>query len=568
MWKQDTSGGVESHKDIRWEIFEWTPGNLTEYKAGKIRGIEIGGSPQPTYPHFYVVDDGSEYNFWKDRGYKVYKDLAVPDYEEVSKHCELRDLEYVFSSFVLQRVDDYKKALKDWWSMLKVGGYLIVYLPHAGKYPTDSNINPRVSTYKHHFIPEDITDAMKEFASFDLIENEVRDFDEEFAFLQVYKKTTDSHTESWRDVFTGKDCWMFREGGYGDLVWAASAVKGLHDQGKRVSVIARYPQASVLEGNPYIHRIIPKMHDQVPNANLSDFFAALKKKMKRRGGQFINLSETAEVKLLVVRGHPKNEKYQMPLDESGTMVEFNQAIFNKRQQDLNKNYLEVVHKHCGVPHVNGWKFYPTEEEKAWAWEQRKDLKKIVIMYSIVGSSVNKIWPWMDGVVERVITDFANTSVVLVGGPEAEMLEGAWKDANPTRVKCIAGQWSMRQTLAFLELCDVVIGPETGVLNAAAPMLLKKIVLMSHSSVKNLTRDWINTTSMTPTGVEFDGHKLTKPECFPCHEVHYNWSTCKRCPITGAGAACQVAIDPNQLVEVLSDEVDRLGGMLHEIITEV
>ena len=53
-------------------------------------------------------------------------------------------------------------------------------------------------------------------------------------------------------------------------------------------------------------------------------------------------------------------------------------------------------------------------------------------------------------------------------------------------------------LAFLDVCDVVIGPETGVLNAASYIgLPHKIVMLSHSSKENLSKHWNNTTTLEP-----------------------------------------------------------------------
>ena len=46
----------------------------------------------------------------------------------------------------------------------------------------------------------------------------------------------------------------------------------------------------------------------------------------------------------------------------------------------------------------------------------------------------------------------------------KLLEVGWEQEK--RVVTKSGKWSVRDTLAFLDVCDVVVGPETGVLNAA------------------------------------------------------------------------------------------------------
>jgi hypothetical protein len=84
-------------------------------------------------------------------------------------------------------------------------------------------------------------------------------------------------------------------------------------------------------------------------------------------------------------------------------------------------------------------------------------------------------------------------VVFVGGPEAKILEAGWEKEDRVHERC--GVWKIRETMAFLDQADLVIGPETGVLNAVACADVPKVCFLSHSSVKNLTRDWVNCTSL-------------------------------------------------------------------------
>jgi hypothetical protein len=90
-------------------------------------------------------------------------------------------------------------------------------------------------------------------------------------------------------------------------------------------------------------------------------------------------------------------------------------------------------------------------------------------------------------------------------------------------------------MSLAEVCDVMVGPETGMLNAVAHLPMPKIVLLSHSSVNNLTKHWVNTTSIEPQ---------TTP-CFPCHRMVYTWDDCNKDEATGT-AACQADISVDQV----------------------
>jgi hypothetical protein len=73
--------------------------------------------------------------------------------------------------------------------------------------------------------------------------------------------------------------------------------------------------------------------------------------------------------------------------------------------------------------------------------------------------------------------------------------------------------------------------------AFEPML--KVITLSHSSNENLTRHWVNTAAISPSGVA----------CHPCHRIHGGFQFCTRDKATGA-AACQAAVSPELVAEIL------------------
>ncbi len=90
---------------------------------------------------------------------------------------------------------------------------------------------------------------------------------------------------------------------------------------------------------------------------------------------------------------------------------------------------------------------------------------------------------------------------------------------------------LRDVLTLAPLCQLVIGPETGVLNSVAFETNSKVVFLSHSSETNLTRDWTNTEAL---------HANTP--CYPCHRLHYDHTYCPQDEATAA-AQCQVDLSP-------------------------
>ena len=64
-----------------------------------------------------------------------------------------------------------------------------------------------------------------------------------------------------------------------------------------------------------------------------------------------------------------------------------------------------------------------------------------------------------------------------------------------------------------------------------------IHVCSHSSIEKLTKHWKNTTSMEPENCP----------CFPCHKMHFGFSTCNRDKETG-GALCAANIHHERVVQ--------------------
>ena len=75
--------------------------------------------------------------------------------------------------------------------------------------------------------------------------------------------------------------------------------------------------------------------------------------------------------------------------------------------------------------------------------------------------------------------------------------------------------------------------------------MPKIVMVSHASAENITKHWVNTTTL-----HADPDRVP---CFPCHRLHNSIDTCTPNKDGGHAAACISDIS----VETIVCEVDRL-----------
>ena len=87
----------------------------------------------------------------------------------------------------------------------------------------------------------------------------------------------------------------------------------------------------------------------------------------------------------------------------------------------------------------------------------------------------------------------------------------------------------------------------------------KVVILSHSTVNNLTRDWDNTASIWSASTTCPGRG--KNEALACHQLHYNWDFCQQAKTPdgqGTGVAqCQYDIPAEAVYDAISEALQKL-----------
>ncbi len=473
---------------IRWEVLPYTQGE----------GLDIGCGQWKLWHSSVGIDQSG-------------RAANINGNVERLKLVASESVDYVFSSHCLEDLEDTAAVLAEWWRVVKVGGNLVLYLPHAEHYPNigHKHGNP---AHKHDFMPEDIVKAMQKAApDWALRENQERSDDDEYSFLQVYTKRAPGRGQgaALEVVDPAKRCIVMRYGGYGDVLVASSTFPHLKAEGWHLTVYTGPKGKEVLQNDPHVDRLVA--HDmlaitQGQMRELSDY-------LRTRCAKMVNFSETFENLLLA---SPRRNNFHWPHE--------------MRQRYMNGNYLEAAHTAAGVPQEYRQKHYAssTELRDAEAW--RKDKPRLVVL-AASGTGVNKIWPGMFEYAWRIAELDPDTHVVVLGDmKDAEFIEH-------DRIHQVGLKWSIRRGLAMCLCADLVIGPETGLLNAVAMEPMPKIVLLSHSSVENLTKHWQNTAVLTGN-----------VPCYPCHRLHIDWEGCKQ-DLDTKQAACQAAITPMAAVHL-------------------
>lgn len=500
VWKADDPQGNEAGK-IRWDIVPYTRGVV----------LDIGCGPSKAFPHFIGVDNLTDTAMF---GVQMRPEIVVKSADKLPMFAS-QGVDAVFSSHLLEHISDYKAALKEWWRVIKMGGYLCLYLPHKTFYPNigQEGANP---DHKHDFLPEDIISAMEEVpGGWELIRNEERNQDKEYSFFQVYKKTSRGNKVHAFHVEPKKRAAVIRYGAFGDCIQASSVLPALKEQGYHVTFYCETRGYDVIKLDPHIDEFVVQDKDQVPNHELGAYLDWLNKRYDR----FVNLCESVEGTLLALADRV-NHRWPHAL----------------RHKMMNANYLELTHDLAQVPHKYAPQFYASQEEMTAA-RREKDRHGPLIMWVLAGSSVHKTYPHQDTMLRKILNE-TDYKVMTVGDDTTVCLEAGWE--NESGIVRRAGKMTIRETMAMAKVCDLVVGPETGVMNAISFESVPKVLFLSHSSVENLSRDWVNTISL---------HTPDLP-CYPCHQLHFSFEHCKEHKESGT-AQCQWDIGPKMCWDAIS-----------------
>lgn len=507
VWRAETSNGNEAAK-VKYEVLRYCN-----------KGFDIGCGPQKVWPHLIGLDNLKDTQLFS---IPMKPDIAIGDAARLSMFSD-GCVDTVFSSHTLEHIEDHKAALREWWRLLSIGGHLTLYLPHRDLYPRigEPGANP---DHKHDFCNDDIIEAMREVApDWTLLVNETRDQDDEYSFLQVFRREASGTGQRVAPPRPEKSVGIVRVGGHGDALWASSVCANYKAQGYHVTCYVGPTGGAVLKHDPNIDDLVVFSDTVIPHNESVAFWCH----QAKGHAKFFNLIGSVENRLL-----PHETSYEFFLPQT------------VRHRIMNQNYLEMVHAYSDLPPENfKQRYYPSAAEAEWARKIRAQLPGPVVVINPAGSGPVKYWPHTQRLME-LLAERKIYSVAL-GDIRDESVVGV----EPYGI--FAGmEWPVRHALAYALQADAVVATESLIANAVAFEPMLKVITLSHSSVENLTKHWINTASAEPKAVP----------CYPCHRVHPpSYAFCARDTTTRA-AACQAVARPEGIAKLVIAYLEDTGKL--------
>lgn len=435
--------------------------------------------------------------------------------------------DYIFSSHCLEHVKDYRLALRQWWRLVKPGGFLVLYLPHKDYYPKVGY--PGANTeHQHDFDPDDILRVLREFAAFEVLANEVHGEADEYSFDLVVRKLGGLPNQIDKTPkITDRTCCVSRYGGWGDQMMASVLLPALKRRGFHVTYYGTDKAKDLLARNPHIDRFW--LYDDV-GIGMMEMWGRL----AREFDVHLNMNSKIECKLIFREG--LDPEYFQPKDQrdrisAGSYIDRFIGYANEQMVAAGFEPLEVRDEEKASV------YYQNATEKyimSMARETCRD--KFLIGWVLNGSANHKIWPWAGKAAELILKACPKAVIYTLGDEDSKPLE-----FHGGQVRNKAGAWTIRQAAGFLQTCDAVVTPETGLAHCVAGTDARKVVMLTHSDRENLVKYWTNTVGIEPEGVP----------CFPCHQIHHTMRDClisTEVPNKQAFPLCTASIRPDRVAD--------------------
>ena len=288
----------------------------------------------------------------------------------------------------------------------------------------------------------------------------------------------------------GKTVVVIRHAGAGDAIQASCVLPYLKNDGYEITFYANDSVKDILRGNPYIDHWMHFEDDVIPIRELQAHYDDVCAKFDKG----VILTGTIEQNLLFGFGQ---DEWDWKSDVRRAKVD-------------NKNYYDAHIERAGYEggEPNGELYFDrSERRRAMAWRNKLKKKgKVIIGWALSGSSVHKAYRYTENCIRAFAEIYPDSYFVFFGDYVTKLLTFPHPNTDD---KFVVNEPSFRESLLYAQHCDIVIGPETGILmGAGCKDSIEKIVLMSHSAPDQICKYWKNTQAITPPC----------EECYPCHRL--------------------------------------------------
>jgi hypothetical protein len=426
--------------------------------------------------------------------------------------------DWVWAGRRLESIENPTTTLRELWRKLRIGGHFVVHVPLEAPEPPARQLTA-----------EELREALGRCGA----SVEKAEITRDGQYLLILKKVRGGRGIATARPRAARRACVCRFGALGDMIMATPLIKALHLDGFEVTVVTTPYAAPVLDHNPYVSNLIIQERDAIPNQELGAYW----KEWSGDYDRYVNLSESIEGALLKLEGRAEFYTHK-----------------DWRHARCNRNYFDFTMQLGGFPGTTGTRgelFFSNAELRECQKFRDRYRDKFLVLWAMNGSSHHKMYAFMEPVLNDWLEAHRDAVVVTVGDELARLME-------PEHPQIInkAGQWPIRIAMGMAKLADLVVGPESAIINAAGCFATPKIPLLSHSSHENLCKYFENDFCLEPS--------VEQAPCYPCHQLHYSLQSCVLSELYDAATgdhivtapACTMAISGERMIARLDEVYSR------------
>lgn len=261
---------------------------------------------------------------------------------------------------------------------------------------------------------------------------------------------------------------------FGDMIFISWTPKKIKEMGYHVTVSCWNKNKCIFENNPYVDDFL--ILDDIQEKPLTDVWNDWNKEYDK----VFDFRYTVEMKYL------KNSS------------DNDLSIEELRNRVKDKNYFKNSLEAYSLSGEKGEIYLSDRELKRANRLKNNGIKKI--LWQINGSGRNKQLLFLPAYITEINKHFSNIDHYVVGDKQnLGQIEDSIKDMRDA--------WSPRETISYIKAMDLVVGPESFMVNAAGALDIPTLTFFSHSAPENLTKHYKNAHSVIP-----------ECDCHPCYLI--------------------------------------------------
>jgi len=279
----------------------------------------------------------------------------------------------------------------------------------------------------------------------------------------------------------------------GDAVFITPVPRLLAKQGYQVDVACQKHNFEVFANNPFINQMIEIPMQATEEGWLEKFMERCKDYEKT-----FQMSGHLEVGLM----------HRTDVDW-GTIPNGQ----DRRASAMKINYQDHIFKQAGVADTACKpEFYFSDDEKAQVAETlriKREKQEVLVLWQWEGSSRSKELVFAPDYLREILKRVPNSNHYVFA--QSQNMQGRIPDDH--RVHNAWGVSGIRNTILLTSVADMVIGPESFMVNAAGAFDTPKMIFFSHSTPYNLAKYYDNCYAAVP---------LPDTNCHPCYLIHVDF----------------------------------------------